>query len=190
MARESVTRALTSVAGCGRIRGGGGGAAEISWSQTGPQGVQGPQGMQGPPGQDGAKGVDGQPGVPGPPGQRGPQGEQGLKGDKGDKGDPGADGENGTPAGPAGGDLTGTYPNPSLQPGAVHGGLGGPILDHSVTTDDLARNEMLELLPASQPPVSCSAATLGTIYYDALDNALRPCKLESGPSVFVWAAIG
>jgi len=42
------------------------------------------------------------------------------------------------PSGSAGGVLSGTYPNPSFGDGVVTGGSGGPVLDGSLTSDDLA----------------------------------------------------
>ena len=98
---------------------------------VGPIGPAGPQGLKG---DKGDQGVAGPAGAMGNPGAVGPIGPQGLKGDKGDQGitglagamgDPGAVGPIG-PAGPqgpqgipgeinglpAGGDLSGTYPNP------------------------------------------------------------------------------
>jgi hypothetical protein len=93
---------------------------QLTWSQTGPQGLTGATGATG------AAGPQGLPGVAGPKGDTGPQGltgSQGLPGVAGPKGDPGAPGAQG-PAGPKGLNWRDEWlPDTIYQPGdAVYSG--------------------------------------------------------------------
>jgi hypothetical protein len=65
---------------------------EVSWSHTGPQGVQGTQGEKGAKGDQGIQGEEGDQGIQGiqgEPGIQGIQGEPGTQGERGPEGPPG-----------------------------------------------------------------------------------------------------
>ncbi|GGG99047.1 hypothetical protein GCM10007415_38440 [Parapedobacter pyrenivorans] len=87
----------------------------------GPEGPVGPEGPQGPAGADGLDGAAGPVGPAGPEGPQGPAGADGLDGATGPVGPAGPEGPQG-PAGSdatingvaAGGDLSGTYPDPMV----------------------------------------------------------------------------
>lgn len=89
---------------------------------AGPPGANGDRGPTGPSGSDGATGAPGSAGsngVTGPIGPTGPTGDAGATGNVGMTGATGETGATGPATGPAGGALTGNYPDPLLADGAL-----------------------------------------------------------------------
>lgn len=65
-----------------------------------------------------------------------------------------------TPPNPTSGDLTGSYPNPTLANGAVSGGAGGKITDNSITGADVNESSLTGTAVSSFAVHSTSATPI------------------------------
>ena len=64
---------------------------------------------------------------------------------------------------PAGGDLAGTYPNPTIGAGKVSGGTGGTIADNSVTGADILESSLGTVPSATNADNATDASSLGGV---------------------------
>jgi Collagen triple helix repeat (20 copies) len=121
--------------------------------ERGPQGDHGEKGEKGDRGENGDKGDRGRRGrrgEPGADGAQGPKGEPGEKGEKGDRGPPGSDAE--FRGAPAGGDLTGNFPDPLIALNAIGSAEVSP---NSLTGADIDESTL------GTVPSATNATTVG-----------------------------
>jgi hypothetical protein len=74
---------------------------------------------------------------------------------------------------PAGGDLAGTYPNPTIANGAISGGTGGKISDNTVTGADILESSLGQVPSAANADNATNASDASSLGGVAASGYMR-----------------
>lgn len=87
------------------------------------------------------------------------------------------------PGGTAGGDFSGTYPNPLIAAGAISGGLGGDIVDGTINTNDILDGTIVSADITNGTVASVDILDGGVATIDVAANSIDGTKIGIGTTL-------